>query len=235
MIRLLLLLGCLIFTSDLVSQSTIFGPKVGLAAGFQSWRNTRSQPLLSYHADLYIEGADEDAPAVFYGQLGLHSRGSKERVFIPIGTTASQEVKQAIRFNNASLQVGAKKRINSSGKKRPYYSFGLRLEYTVSENFADFEQYAGFLPLNTFVNKWNYGATLSAGYEFPFSEFVGGLVEVSVNPDLSNQYDQQQSFTIISPVNGQNVSLPAQKIRNVTFELTVGFRFLHKVIYIDDY
>ncbi len=235
MIRLLLLLSCLIFASEIVSQSTIFGPKVGLAAGFQSWRNTRSQPLLSYHADLYIEGADKDAPAVFYGQLGLHSRGSKERVFIPIGTTSSREVNQAIRFNNASLQVGAKKRISSTGKKRPYYAFGLRVEYTLGENFADFEEFAGFLPLNTFVNKFNYGATLSVGYEFPFSEFVGGLIEASVNPDLSNQYDQPQSFTIISPVNGQNVSLPAQTVRNVTFELTVGFRFLHKVIYIDDY
>ncbi len=220
---------------DGYSQSTIFGPKVGLAAGFQSWQATRSQPLLSYHADLFLEGADQDAPSVFYGQIGIHTRGSRERVFIPVGSNGFQELVQPIRFSNASLQLGAKKRINASDNKRPYYSFGLRLEYTLGDNFSDFEQFAGFLPLNTFVNKWNYGASLAFGYEFPFSEFVGGIIEASVNPDLSFQYDQQQSFTIISPVTGRNENLPAQRIRNVTFELTVGFRFLHKVIYLDDY
>ena len=94
--------------------------------------------------------------------------------------------------------------------------------------------FAGYLPVETFINKWNYGGTLAFGYEFPFSEFVGGLIEFSVSPDLSAQYNQQQDISFSSPVSGQNVTLRKQQIRNVSFELTMGFRFLHKVVYLDN-
>ena len=216
-----------------ISQSKIFGPKGGMSMTFQSWAGTQSQPLFSPHGALYIEGYEEGSQTSLFAQIGYHTRGSSERVFYQSGVNFRSE-DQAIRFKNIAAIFGAKRRIKDTNGPVPYYSFGVRLEHTIGDNFNDFTDFAGYLPVETFINKWNYGGTLAFGYEFPFSEFVGGLIEASVSPDLSAQYNQEQDISFSSPVSGESVTLRRQKVRNVTFELTFGFRFLHKVVYIDD-
>ena len=218
--------------TDTIGQSKIFGPKGGLTIGFQSWDGFQRDALVSYHGALYFEGYKEGAPTSFYGQLGLHTRGSSERAFFITGPTA-QEFRQKFRFDNLAAVLGVKKRLKEDVDNKPYFAFGMRLEYTLGTNLDESSEFAGYFPIEGFVNKWNYGATASFGYEFPFSEFVGGLIEASIHPDLSFQYQQPGGIGVISPINGQSIVLREQQIRNITFELTVGFRFLHKVIYLD--
>jgi len=233
MIKYILYLLSICFPTLLIGQSTVFGPKGGLTLGVQSWDGFQRQPLLSYHGAFYIEGYKEDAPASLFAQVGLHHRGSSERVFFLNGSSA-QAVRQTFSFSNAAAIFGAKKRFDTSGSSKPYFSFGVRLEYTVGTNLDESAEFAGYFPIEGFVNKWNYGATASFGYEFPFSEFVGGLIEASISPDFSQQYQQPGGIGVISPITGSAITLREQQIRNITFELTVGLRFLHKVIYLDE-
>ncbi len=233
MIRWIVCFCLFTLCSEIVGQSTIFGPKGGLTIGLQAWDGIQRQPLFSYHGALYIEGYKEEASTALFAQVGLHSRGSSERIFFINGSSATAR-RQSFQFNNASATFGAKKRINTTGSSHPYYSFGVRLEYTLSTNLDESSEYAGYFPVEVYVNKWNYGATFSFGYEFPFSEFVGGMVEASISPDLSHQYQQPGGIGVISPITGRGVILREQQIRNITFELSVGFRFLHKVVYLEN-
>lgn len=233
MIRYVVFSVVFLALGTLHGQGTVYTPKLGLVLGTQSWNGTQSLPLISYHAGVAFEGYKEDAKNSFYGSLGVHNRGSNERIFVRLGSQTGEVFRQNIQLTNVSLQGGVKNRLSTEGSKLPYYSFGVRLEYTLANNFKSFEQYVGFLPFESFINKYNYGATLAFGYEFPISELVGGVIEASVNPDLSFQYNQAQAVSITSPVNGQAIRVPAQQIRNVTFELTFGLRLTNKVIYID--
>ena len=84
------------------------------------------------------------------------------------------------------------------------------------------------------MRRWNYGIIAGGGIEFMFSELVGGLVELTINPDLSQQYFQN-AFTYNSNINGQQQrTIGERRIRNVSIELSVGFRFLRIVEYVDD-
>ena len=230
--NLIFFIGLLIPLTSINSQSRVFGPKGGLSIGVQSWDGFQRQPLFSYHGAIYLEGYGEDKPASFYGQIGIHSRGSSERVFFINGNSATA-IRQKFHFMNAAAIVGVKKRIGTTGEKTPYYAFGVRVERTIDTNLDESAEYAGYFPIEGFVNKWNYGATVSFGYEFPFSEFIGGMVEASISPDLSFQYQQPGGIGVISPITGQGITLREQQIRNISFEITFGFRFLHKVIYLD--
>ncbi len=69
--------------------------------------------------------------------------------------------------------------------------------------------------------------------EFSFSEFIGASLEFTVNPDFSLQYRQPAIPNVRDPWSGQNTTIPERRIRNMTFELTAGFRFLRKVQYLD--
>jgi len=233
MTRVLLVVMSMMLLGGIFAQGTVFIPKVGLVAGVSNFSNSQSLPLISYHASLAFEEYEEGAKNSFFGQIGLHNRGSNVRVIVPLGINTARDSRQNISLTNISGQVGLKSRINSESAKRPYYSFGIRGEYTLSNNFASFEELAGFLPLEPFINKWNYGATLAFGYEFEFSELFGGIIEASVHPDLSIQYNQQQSISITAPINGQTVTLPRRQVRNVTFEISFGLRLINKVVYIN--
>ncbi|MBK9491348.1 MAG: hypothetical protein IPO07_23060 [Haliscomenobacter sp.] len=100
----------------------------------------------------------------------------------------------------------------------------------------EYDIYTIYYPIPGFVRKLNYGITMGGGIEIPFDELVGVLVEFTVNPDFSYQYDQPPLENIINPnpwAPRGNISLPQRRSTNLTFELSFGFRFLRKVIYID--
>ena len=224
----------LVIANCAISQSTVFGPKGGFTAAIQSWDGFQRNPLFTYHAAFFIEGYKEESSTALFAQFGLHNRGSSERIFFVNGNNANA-VRTQFRWSNAAAIFGAKKRIGSQGSSKAYYSFGARVEYTVSTNLDESSQFAGYFPIDEYTNKFNYGGTFAFGYEFPFSEFVGGMIEASISPDLSFQYQQPGGIGVISPLTGRGITLREQQIRNITFELSVGFRFLHKVIYLDDY
>jgi len=231
------LLLCLVSVT-LTGQSFMWGPKGGLTLGGQTWNGIDMQPLIAYHGAIMMESYQEDSPNSFFGQVGYHKRGSSQRVtfFNPGGNPTSRS-RQSFEFNNIAAIIGAKRRINTDSDRQTYYSFGMRVEYTLGTNLSQFEgsQFAAYFPLDPFVNKFNYGATVGFGYEFPFSDLVGGYVEATLNPDLSRQYEQPAIPNVIDPFTGRGITIREQTIRNITFEVTVGFRFLRKVIYLDDY
>lgn len=215
--------------SSAKGQNFIFGPKGGLTIGSQNWNGIERDPLLSYHAALYMEGNDNPDNALF-AQIGYHTRGSAEQVLFFSGASNFRQ-RQAFQFNNAALTVGAKKRFKQDKANRAYYGFGVRIEYTLSTNLDQYSSYGGYFPVEGFVNKLNYGGTIKLGQEYAFSDVLGAFVEIGVHPDFSNQYAQPQIPNVISPFTGNTITLREQTIRNITFELSIGLRILRKVIY----
>ncbi|HHB79029.1 MAG TPA: hypothetical protein ENK85_07335 [Saprospiraceae bacterium] len=225
------------------AQGAVYTLKGGLSLGMQKWDNQlgRRNPLTSYHIIAAIEELPEDPRFTIFAQAGYHARGTSMRT--TLFSTGGQRFDQdfAIRFNNLALSVGAKKKLNVMGNLTPYYLLGVRGEYTLKTNLAQFQQYNtcyGIYPYDKkeFIKKFNYGAIFGGGFEFPFTDLLGGLIEFTVNPDFSRQYEQPAITGIINTcgsVGNGPTSTPQRSITNLTFEISLGLRFLHKVEYID--
>jgi hypothetical protein len=236
--NVLFLIICCFFIHQGKAQSFVFGPKLGPAIGFQSFDGFEKEPLLAYHGAFYIESYDDDAASTLYAQVGWHVRGSTNRLrFFTFNNAFTQNAK--FKFNNIALTLGAKRRLNMESKYRPYYLIGIRGEYTVSTNLDDYtqrNQYYNSLvyPDNGFVNKINYGFVAGGGFEVMFSELVGGLIEIVFSPDVSNQYHQPPITNVADPRNiGSTTNIGERKIKNYTFEISLGLRLLRKVEYYD--
>ena len=239
-IVLLVLLSANWFIAELNSQSFFFGFKGGPSWGFQKWENFNQKPVLTYHVATFIESySDENPLSSLYAQLGFHNRGSAWRG--ARGITYNNIVyvipTKKFLFRNISLGLGAKRKQQLNEKLKSFYSFGLRLEYTLNTNLKKYneinENFAYYFPSDVFVKKFTYGAVLGGGVEFSFSELIEGLFEVTVNPDLSNQYDQPQISSVVNPWNHNTITLRRRRIKNVTIEITFGLRFMRKVEYVE--
>jgi hypothetical protein len=226
------------------AQGSAFGVKGGLTVANQNFNGGstfNNSLLLAYHGDVYIENNPEDNTSVLYAQAGYHVRGHARRyqrgVAQSTGGTLVQVpgFTQRFAFNNAVLGVGFKKR-NVLGKENAYYTLGFRGEYTISTNLpsSSSPSYSIFFLTKDFVKKINYGLSLGGGMEFKFSELVGGFVELNVHPDISRQYLQPPiAGTYYDPYGGSYNGIPEQTSRNLSLEITLGLRFLKKVIYTD--
>ncbi len=226
---------CLLTISTLYSQGFYFGPKGGLAVGTQRWGGLDRQQLFGLHGALFLETLNSTGPGSFFFQLGYHQRGSAENATFFTGGGNIFRQRQKFLFNNTALAFGAKRHLGDHYQYGPFFSFGLRLEYTLSTNLDEYAQFAGYFPIEPFVNKFNYGANISFGYDLELTELIGFTLEATISPDLSSQYLQPAIGSIVSPITGQAIQLREQEIRNLSFEITAGFRFLRKVIYLEDY
>jgi len=246
-----LIIGVLLCVLSVVSfaQSTAFGFKGGLTAGRQKWDNTFDRNmLLRYHGIAFIESASEDSRYALFAQVGYHIKGSAIRT--PRGTITgsggtifsipAQQV--SFEYRNISLTLGAKQKLDLNlGEKKLYYLLGIRGDYTLSTQLgpktnSQYDIYSVYYPIPEFVRKLNYGLTVGGGIELPFGELVGALLEFTVNPDFSYQYNQPPLKNIINPnpyAPRGNITLPQRKSTNLTFEVSLGLRFLRKVIYVD--
>lgn len=231
---------CLLFSFASQAQGSFaWGLKGGLAAGFQQWNSFKQDPLLSYQGDLYIENYDGPSANALYAQIGYHVRGSaiRNRGGVNVNSGLPIRITRKFEFRNASLATGFKKRFDLNEKKA-YYYVGLRADYTLSTNLKPYDRNSidgAFFPFAEGMRKFNYGLSGGAGLEFMFSKLVGGIVELNFAPDVSFQYRQPEIPNSLSnnPFTGQSVTIPERQIRNFTLELTVGFRFLRIVEYID--
>ncbi|MDX1940166.1 MAG: hypothetical protein SFU99_06410 [Saprospiraceae bacterium] len=245
----IILLTCLsLFTIYLNAQSYAFGIKGGLTTGFQKWdQSFQRDPLYRYHAIAFIESAPEENDFSLFAQGGYHVKGSAIRTFSTVIQTPSGFVTIPRRdipfeFRNISVTLGGKKKFDLGIESKYYYMLAIRGDYTVSTKLRpDFidetDPYALLYPVEPFVNKFNYGFTAGGGLEFPFSEYVAGVLEFTLNPDFSKQYNQPEIPNVINPnPNGgsSTITVRERQITNVTLEVTLGLRFLHKIIYIDD-
>lgn len=245
-IKVLTIFSLLISIKTITAQSVAYSVKGGLTAAnqrFDGGGTYNNSLLFKYHGALSIENAPDDPTSVLYAQIGYHTRGHARRyqrgIYFNPQTQQLEETKGSTEkfvFNNLALIVGVKRR-GVLNNERAFYAVGLRAEYTVKTNLSDLNNlpsiYSLYYPTNDFVKKFNYGLTLSGGYEFPFSDLTGGFVELSIHPDISRQYFQPP-IVVNATINGETIgTIPEQSIRNLTFELTIGFRFLRKVVYVD--
>lgn len=231
----------------LFSQGFAFGAKGGLTVGFQQWNSGQQRDaLLTYHGIAFIESAPEDNAFAVFAQLGYNRRGGaiRSRAFTYIDPNTGAERRftgntTKYIFNNIALSLGGKqKRDFGSGDNKVYYLFGIRGEFTPSTNLAIYEERNAlfgslFYPENQFVQRFNYGAIIGGGLEFPLTDLIGMLLEFTVNPDFSKQYRQPPIPNVYNPFTRQPFDLPSQELSNTSLELTIGFRFLRKIEYID--
>lgn len=237
----------LFFENKTAAQGFAWGPKGGLTIGQQKWDGSLDRDLLfKYHGALFIESLGEESRDFsLFAQIGYHVKGSAVRYRYSFSTGGqSQLYKREYKFENIGLTVGGKKRV-PLGNLTSYYSLGLRGEFNLRNNLEAVRKDAGscellYLPYDDGKSVKNVvgGFTLGAGIEFPFTELIGGFIEASVQPDFTRQYHQPPINNIINPCSwnnnpGQSVNLPERQIRNVALEVSVGFRFLRKIEYID--
>ncbi|MEL7220178.1 MAG: hypothetical protein AAGJ93_02600 [Bacteroidota bacterium] len=249
----LLFFSCLLLLgiSAWSQNGTYYGLKGGLTIGTQQWNSFDRNPLIAYHGILSMESASGGGAFSLFAQAGYHVKGSsiRRRLFgNPFNASAVSLPPQKFEFQNLSLSVGAKQSIKEIGTSRLYYMFGVRLDYTLDTNLDEYTRFternpvfSGIYPIDTYFNdngflgvrRLNYGFLAGGGITLPFSEFIEGMVEFSVNPDFSLQYEQPSIDNVLDPFSGQNRTIPERRIRNLTFEISVGVRFLRKVEYID--
>jgi hypothetical protein len=229
------------FGISLSGQSTAFGLKGGLTMGLQKWNSFDQDPLLKYHGIAFVESGDETAQFAIFAQAGYHLKGSAIRnrnFFNPINGNIYRPPAQQFIFKNVSLTLGAKRKYDIANATKAFYLFGLRGDYTLGTNLDEYKEINElngglFYPDDFFVRKWNYGVTLGGGLEFAFGELIGAVLDFTINPDFSFQYKQPAIANVRDPYTGQNRTIAERTIRNITFEVTAGFRFLRKVEYID--
>lgn len=227
----------LVASNYIVAQNYAFGVKGGLTVGIQQWNGYERDPLFAYHGAAYIESADEGTELALLAQLGYHVKGSALRNRLGINFINNQVFRAADRefqFRNISLLLGAKQKKDFREDIKTYYMVGVRGEYTLNTNLNNLSRFNTlYFPIDAFVQPWNYGVTVGGGFEFLFSELIGGVVEFTINPDFSRQYAQPRIDNVTDPFTGTPRSLPERLIRNITFEISFGARFLRKVIYVD--
>jgi hypothetical protein len=253
-----LLLSLFSISLSAQTQGTYYSVKGGLTIGTQQWNSFEREPLFAYHGIVSAESIPEQGRFSLFAQLGYHVKGSTIRRTLfgsPFNSSFNQLTAQAFKFYNVGLTLGAKQRLDDDPSGGFYYLFGIRGDYTVDTNLDEYDTFVnstnnggtffitpGTFPLDVYysgetllgVRRINYGITVGGGYDVPLSEYVGALIEFTVNPDFSLQYQQPAIDNVRNPFNpNQSRSISERRIRNLTFELTVGLRFLRKVEYID--
>jgi hypothetical protein len=239
----LLFITMIFLLGNLMAQSRAYSVKGGMTIGTQKWNQFEQDPLFSYHGALSMESVSDVNSFGLFAQLGYHVKGSAWRnvQFNTIGSNNVSIVTRRFKFQNVGLVLGFKNNFKELGNYSLYYLFGIRGYYTVGTNLEQYEEQNIFFrgpvfPFEGAVRDFNYGATLGGGLQFPFTEYVSGIIELTISPDFSDQY-RQASFTANSVRPGNTGSstqtYPERNIRNLVFEVSVGFRFLHKIEYID--
>lgn len=219
---------------NVIVKQFAWGVKGGLTLGFQQWNRGDRQTLPAYHGIMFIESASEEDKFAVFAQAGFHVKGSAVRLRnIFLNGTRSNQFTDRYEYYNASLTLGGKQKFDLNENLKYYYLFGIRGDYTLGTNLDDYaDRNSLFYPDNGFVREWNYGVTIGGGFEFPFSEFISGLLEFTFNPDFSRQY-RQPPLTVPDPFNpGNSRMLSETEIINRTFEVTLGIRFLRRVEYV---
>lgn len=243
--RLLLLAICFsAATTTVLGQGTVFGIKGGLTIGVQNWQGIDQQPVFLPHGVISIEDVPENDAFALFASVGYQPKGSaiRNRLFETLNNQVAQLPTQKFIFHNASLILGAKQKFEAGrSDAKFFYSLGIRGDYTIATNLREFSDenntpFFPTLPVNdpTYLRRINYGVSVGAGTEYSLGEFVGMSLEFTLHPDFSFQYEQPEIPGVrLVPGSSERGTLQERRIRNVTFEISLGFRFLRKVIYVD--
>ena len=217
-------------TADsIIAQGTAFTLKSGLSLNTQRWTGLGSRSiLLKPHYLLSIESLDLEDKNSFFLQAGYHQRGTAFRFGRGVnpGTgVAFGSTSRNVEFHNISLSAGVKTKKQLKENLKSTVFFGLRGEYTANTKFEIYE------PLEGGTRKMNWGVDAGMGLEWMFAEHMGAVVEFRISPDVSRQIFVPAYNGLVNPYTGDTYSTQEQNIRNVSFELSVGLRFLRRVVY----
>lgn len=223
---------------------SIFGIKAGSTIGFQRWNNIDQDALFAYNAGVFAESLDQkDSKSSLYVGLAYSQKGSAKRNVQLFNSNGSGSLfggtfTRKYIFHNAILNVGAKNRLEKrSNGLVPYYVVGVFGSYTLGTNLDEQENNVFlFDPIDENVRAINYGLQVGGGFEKQISEYIGIHLDISVFPELSNQYVEQYGNNppvVINPYSGQQITLRDRNIKNLAFEITIGIRFLREIIYVD--
>jgi len=224
--KLLIILIVLAFgVQDSIAQYYV-GVKGGIGLNMQRWNNYERDLLFTPCIDIFSESNDDELNKL-YASLGYHTRGSAVRGF---GFNSFNPYK----FNNIVLELGGKRMMSTDKKLNGYYMLALRAEYTVSTNLNEAGGRSIYnLVSDEYVRKFNYGATVGGGFEMAWGEDRVVFLELSVNPDLSKQYEQTETLVIDNPnpvpnpiITNPTITIVPQEVRNVSLEIKVGIKFL---------
>lgn len=222
----------------------LFGIRGGASLGSQNWSGFEMRPLLTYHGDLFIESIPVEGKFSLWSSLGYHIRGSRinTRRAFDLNGNNFRVPGETFEFQNLSLAVGGKQVFKYLPVGDIFYTLGIRLDCNVDTNLDNFDELdrtsiavRGFFPFENreWVRRFTYGVVMGGGIDIPLSEKVGAVVQLTASPDFSFQYNQPPIENVINPFQAGNTTLEERRIRNFTLELSVGFRFLRKVEYID--
>jgi hypothetical protein len=215
-------------SSDVPAEKEeVGGRKWGIKLGPTVGLNGSSNPLFRYHGAVFIEGGREKN--ALYAEIGYHARGFSNNYQLISQTTGQVSGYRFIPtiFHNVGLSLGMKKRNSSDGKIRKFYAFAMRGEVNVGSNLPDrnnpqqVQQSSNYGFFSNNIRPFVWGMDISGGFEKQVTNLVIGFLEFTVSPDLSLQY----GLPIQSPSGGGTTS------RNLSLELSLGFRFWNKVIY----
>ena len=225
----------LVFFAQTGISQYYYGVKGGLGLNMQRWNSFERDILFTPLVDVFTETHDDEVNKL-YASLGFHTRGSAVRGF-------GFNTFNAYKFNNLVLVLGGKRMATTDKKYNGYYMLGLRGEYTLSTNLESQVNNSIYnLVSDVYVNKFNYGVTVGGGFETQLNETNVIFVELTVNPDLSKQYEQLETLTIENPnpvpspfPTSQFITIRPQEVRNVSLEIKVGIKFLRGYEEYDDY
>ena len=223
-IFILLVLGCLIFT-DAQAQDNAYGFIGGMSLGTQKWNSLDRDPLISWNGRAFYESLLNDRLSVV-GELGLHNRGSGilNQYIVP-GTGNLQTNYSKMVFRNVSFLGAAKQIYDVKDNMEAYVKLGLRLEYTVADTFEIFEQFSEA------VRPFNYGVTLGGGLHFgPKDGPIQFVLDAQVSPDFSQQLYAPPA-QIYNRYTQQYQTFSEQKVTNLSFEISLGIRWVNKYYY----
>ena len=231
--RFYLLLVALMGTYAVQAQGTIGYFKSGLTIATQKWNGIdNTLPLLANNTAIGLEflgnqNSEKRFTSSFGIQLGYHQKGNAVRVryMNPSNPNDFLRSKTQNQFHNASLFLFGKGTAQMGTNTSWYYLMGLRLDYTF--------KYAMYMNnIDNYVNKFNYGVSLGAGFNYNIPNTrLGIFVEAMISPDLSRQVYVPAGIPVQYQINGVTTPYPSQemKVHNLVFELTVGFRLLPRV------
>jgi hypothetical protein len=223
-IFIFLLLGILIF-SEAEAQDNAYGVLGGLTIATQKWNGFERDPLLTWNARFFYESVLNDRLSVV-GEFGLHNRGSGILAqYIVPGTGNLQTNYSKMVLRNASFMGAAKQIYDIKDGVDAYVKLGLRVEYTVADTFEIFEQYAEA------IRPFNYGVTFGGGFHFgPKDGPIQFVLDAQVSPDFSQQLYAPPA-QIYNRFTQQYQTFSEQKVTNLSFEITLGIRFVNKYYY----
>lgn len=221
-----LLLSCLIF-SEIEAQDNAYGVMGGLTVGMQKWNGFERDPLLSWNGRVFYESLINDKLSVI-GEFGLHNRGSGilAQYLVP-GTTGITTNYSKIVIRNLSFLGAAKQMYDVKENMEAYVKLGLRLEYTVADTFEIYSQFSEA------IQPFNYGVTLGGGLHFgPKDGPLQFVLDAQISPDFSQQI-YAPAGQIYNRYTQQYQGFAEQKVTNISFEITLGIRFVNKYYYED--